>query len=147
MTNRKAPAMNFATAVRRCFSNYATFSGRARRAEFWWFVLFNFFASFTLSFVDLIFFGLGHGMTGGQPLSGLFTLAVLLPSLAVTVRRLHDTGKSGWWILLILIPFVGFVVLVWWYATAGDEGPNDYGPDPIAGEGFSATSVPRIPRR
>ena len=140
--------MDFTTAVRTCFSKYATFSGRARRSEFWWFALFNFLANIALSVVDGVIFGFGHGMMGGggQPLSGLYSLAVLLPSLAVAARRLHDTGRSGWWLLLIFIPLIGILVLIWWYATEGDEGPNEYGPDPIRDEGNTATSVPRVPR-
>ncbi len=143
--------MDISTAVRTCFSKYATFSGRARRAEFWWFALFNLIANFVLNIVDGVFFGFGHGMMGGnagQPLSALYSLAVFLPSIAVGARRLHDTGKSGWWLLLMLIPVVGFIVLIWWYATAGDVGPNEYGADPISdldGEP-GRTSVPRVPR-
>ncbi|WP_347312165.1 DUF805 domain-containing protein [Defluviimonas sp. SAOS-178_SWC] len=141
--------MDISTAVRTCFSKYATFSGRARRAEFWWFALFNFAGNIVLNIVDGIIFGFGHGMMGGggQPLSGLFSLAILLPSLAVAARRLHDTGRSGWWLLLILIPIVGFLVLIWWYATEGDKGPNEYGPDPMAGGEATESSVPRVPRR
>lgn len=141
--------MDFATAVRTCFSKYATFTGRARRAEFWWFALFNFLANFVLNIIDSVVFGFGHGMMGGgaQPLSGLYSLAVLLPSLAVGARRLHDTGRSGWWQLLVFIPLIGIIVLIWWYATAGDDGPNDYGPDPIGEGGTTASSVPRVSRR
>lgn len=140
--------MDIATAVRTCFSKYATFSGRARRAEFWWFALFNFLANIVLNIVDAVVFGFGHGMMSGgaQPLSGLYSLAVLLPSLAVGARRLHDTGKSGWWQLLVFIPLIGIIVLIWWYATEGDRGPNDHGPDPMAHDAAARSSVPRVPR-
>lgn len=108
--------------------NYANFEGRARRSEYWYFVLFNFILSISawiISFV-LIFFG-------GFLLwffIWLFSIATIIPSLAVQVRRLHDTGKSGWMILLALIPLVGPIMLLIFYCTEGDRGPNEYGPDP-----------------
>ena len=139
--------MEIKTAVRTCFQKYATFSGRARRAEFWWFTLFNFVVNAILNVIDGIFFGLGHGMMAGpQPLSTLYTLAVLLPSLAVGARRQHDTNRSGWWLLIWLIPIVGWIVLIWWFATEGDKGPNDHGDDPLA-EGYERSSMPRVPRQ
>jgi uncharacterized membrane protein YhaH (DUF805 family) len=142
-------AMEFTTAVATCIAKYATFSGRARRAEFWWFTLFNLFANFVLGFVDLMFFGLGHGvMDGAQPLSTVFSLAVLLPSLAVGARRLHDTGRSGWWQLLVFVPLFGALILIWWFASRGGEGPNQYGPDPLSGgDAYGESSVPKVPRR
>lgn len=86
--------------------------------------------------------GMGHNP---QPLSAIWSLVVLLPSLAVGVRRLHDTGRSGWWLLIWLIPLIGWIILIWWFASRGDEGPNEYGDDPLAPTG-SATAFPRIPR-
>jgi uncharacterized membrane protein YhaH (DUF805 family) len=106
------------------FERYAQFEGRAGRAEFWWFVLANLIINVLLqilaSAVDVLFIvGL------------LYSLAIIIPSLAVAVRRLHDTGKSGWWLLIGLVPLVGFIVLIVFYATEGDAGPNQYGePDP-----------------
>ena len=85
-----------------CWKKYADFSGRARRQEFWMFVLFNCLASVALGVVDGIL-----GTKGG--LGGLFSLAVLIPSLAVSVRRLHDTDRSGWWILVNIIPLIGWI--------------------------------------
>ncbi|MGB3316961.1 MAG: DUF805 domain-containing protein [Albidovulum sp.] len=142
--------MQMMTAVRTCFSKYATFRGRARRAEYWWFVAFNILVSVGLSILDGMAFGIHHWMmTGspGSPLSSLYSLAVFLPSLAAGVRRLHDTGKSGWWVLIWLIPLIGWVILIWFLATPGDEGRNDYGPDPLAGDGYGASSFPRVPRQ
>lgn len=142
--------MQIMTAVRTCFSKYATFSGRARRAEYWWFVAFNIMVNIGLNIIDAMAFGLQHGMMGGtpgSPLSSLYSLAVFLPSLAAGVRRLHDTGKSGWWVLIWLIPIIGWIILIWWLATPGDEGPNEYGPDPLAGEGYGPSSIPRVPRQ
>ncbi|MEF2966993.1 DUF805 domain-containing protein [Paenibacillus sp. M1] len=103
--------------------NYVGFEGRARRKEYWMFVLFNFIISFILGFVS--------GLIGiGNILGYLYSLAVLLPSLAVLFRRLHDTGKSGWWVLISLIPVVGTIILLVFTCLDGDEGINKYGPNP-----------------
>jgi uncharacterized membrane protein YhaH (DUF805 family) len=108
---------------------YVQFSGRARRQEFWMFVLFNFIITVVLSILDSIL-GLKMGSGGSGLLSGLYGLAVLLPSLAVSVRRLHDTNRSGWWILLGLVPIVGIIVLIVWYVQDSDPGDNRFGPNP-----------------
>lgn len=71
-------------------------------------------------------------------LAGIFGLAILLPSICVGGRRLHDTGRSAWWLLLVLIPLVGFLVLLWWFIQKGSDGANEYGPDPVVGEGVWA---------
>ena len=84
----------------KALSSYATFSGRARRSEYWYFTLFALLASLALGVVDGLV-GTDEGMGGQGLLSGLATLALLLPSLAVTARRLHDTDRSGWWILIL----------------------------------------------
>ena len=111
---------------------YAVFSGRARRKEFWMFVLINTVISIILSILDAI---IGTRTDSGFGLlSGIYSLAVLLPSIAVSIRRLHDTDRSGWWILLALIPFIGAIVLIVFYALEGTAGENKYGPDPKAGE-------------
>jgi uncharacterized membrane protein YhaH (DUF805 family) len=103
---------------------YAEFGGRARRAEYWMFALVNFVISAGLAFVDWLVFG-----TSGI-LSGLYGLAVLIPGLAVGVRRLHDTDRSGWWILIGAIPILGAIVLLIFLVTDGTPGPNQYGPNP-----------------
>jgi len=115
---------------------YADFNGRARRTEFWMFVLFNFLASIVLNLVDVLIgtanfasTGTGFAMTGGL-LSSIYALAVLIPSLAVGARRLHDTGRSGWWQLLALIPIVGIIILIVWWASEGTPGANEYGMNP-----------------
>jgi uncharacterized membrane protein YhaH (DUF805 family) len=108
--------------------NYANFEGRARRAEYWYFVLFNFVLTF-----GVIMFGVVFAFLGGfllYPLLGLYSLATFIPNLAVIVRRLHDTGKSGATILIALIPLVGPILLLIYLVTEGDVGPNKYGPDP-----------------
>jgi uncharacterized membrane protein YhaH (DUF805 family) len=91
--------MNFQQSIKLCFSKYADFNGRASRPEYWWFALFIFLASAVLSMVSNV-------------LPGIFAIATLLPSLAVAARRLHDTERSGWWLLIGLVPVVGFIVLI-----------------------------------
>jgi uncharacterized membrane protein YhaH (DUF805 family) len=105
--------------------NYANFDGRARRAEFWWYFLANLIISVVFNIIDAV---IGSGMGGGIGVLGLiYSLAVLIPGLAVAIRRLHDTGKSGWWLLLVFIPIVGIIVLIVFWATDGTPGANDYG--------------------
>lgn len=101
---------------------YATFSGRARRKELWMFVLINFIVVVVLSALDM---ALGIGL-----LSGLYSLGVLIPSLAVGARRLHDIGKTGWWQLIGLIPVLGIIVLIIFYVMDSNPGDNEYGPNP-----------------
>ena len=113
---------------------YAVFHGRAHRAEFWWFVLFNAIFSFALN----ITFGARVGVpeesvSSTTPLAilpSIYALAVLLPALGVSIRRLHDTNRSGWWLLIAFFPLVGVIVLIVFYAQAGDAGENQFGPDP-----------------
>ena len=105
----------------------AVFEGRAHRTEFWMFVLVSLIVSIILGVID----GLigSYGSAGGL-LQGLYSLAVLIPSLAVGARRLHDIDRSGWWLLLGLIPIVGIIILIVWFATEGKPGTNTYGPNP-----------------
>ena len=110
---------------------YAVFNGRARRSEYWYFVLFNVIISIVLTVVDGITGSL-NGATGVGFLSGLYSLAVLIPSIAVSVRRLHDTDRSGWWILIGLIPLIGVIVLIVFAFQEGKSGANQYGEDPKA---------------
>jgi len=109
--------MNFGDAIKLCFSKYADFNGRAKRPEFWWFVLFTFLVSLGLSMVS-------------ETVSGLFSLAVLVPSIAVGARRLHDTNRSGWFQLLWIIPVIGWIVLIVFCAQEGEAGDNQYGAVP-----------------
>jgi len=113
--------------------NYVGFEGRARRKEYWMFTLFNIIVSFVLGIID----GLGGLMTesGIGMLGLLYTLAVLLPSIAVGVRRLHDIDKSGWWLLLVFIPLIGAIVLLVFAVMEGTRGSNRFGEDPKSDEG------------
>ncbi|MEQ9040740.1 MAG: DUF805 domain-containing protein [Silicimonas sp.] len=127
--------MGFQEAVKKCFSEYITFTGRAARSELWWFVLFILLGNLVFSFLDRMLFG--SGMDGQQVsiLGALFSLVVFLPSIAVGVRRLHDLDKSGWWYLLILIPLLGALILIFFFVQKGTTGPNRFGEDPLAGAG------------
>ena len=133
--------MTFTQAVKAVFANYATFSGRASRTEFWWWSLFAFLSNLVLEVVP--------------PVAMAWALVITLPNLAVTARRLHDTDRSGWWMLApygvalvagllaavrawplfliaVALGFVMLVVLVVWLATRGTDGANRFGPDPMA---------------
>lgn len=111
------------------FKKYATFSGRAQRAEYWYFMLFYIIIFIALSFIDGMM-GKFDAKGGIGLLSGIFTLALLLPSLAVTVRRLHDTNRSGWWFLIAIIPILGAIALLVFTIQDGTMGSNDYGLNP-----------------
>jgi len=108
---------------------YAIFSGRSRRSEFWYFVLFYLIIYFVLALLDG-FTGTFDSDSGMGLLSGLFALALIIPNLSVTVRRLHDTNRSGWWVLLCLVPLIGQIVLIVFMAKNGDVGENRFGADP-----------------
>lgn len=107
--------MTFTESIRTCFTKYANFNGRAVRSEYWWFVLFSVLVSSAL-----------HLINPSDLLGGIFSLAILLPSLAVAARRLHDTNRSGWFLLLNLIPIIGWIILLVWYVQKGTEGFNQY---------------------
>ena len=123
--------MGLMDAVKKCFQNYANFNGRARRAEYWNFCLFNLLISLGLGALGNL---AGDGFFGTviSGISYLYSLAVFIPGLAVAWRRLHDIGKSGAYWFFIFIPLVGAILLIIWLATAGDVGDNAYGPDPKA---------------
>lgn len=120
--------MNWYLAV---LKKYAVFSGRARRSEYWFFVLFNVIIGFVLGFIDGIF-GLGNPEAGVGVLGTIYSLAVLIPSIAVGVRRLHDTDRSGWWLLIGLIPLIGAIVLIVFFVMDSTPGDNRFGPNPKA---------------
>ena len=120
--------MNFQQAVQSGFSNYAKFRGRAARSEFWWFQLFIVLGGIVAAVLDLL---ANSNVLGGEPLATLFYLATIIPDLAVSVRRLHDTDSSGWWLLLGLVPLIGMIVLIVWWCLEGSKGYNRFGADPL----------------
>lgn len=103
--------MGFLESIKTCFGKYATFSGRARRSEYWWFCLLN----FILGLIPII--------------NWIWGLVVLFPSIAVGVRRLHDTGRCGWWMLLALVPIAN-LVLIYFFICDSQAGSNEYGENP-----------------
>jgi uncharacterized membrane protein YhaH (DUF805 family) len=113
--------MGFGEAIKSGFSNYVGFSGRAVRSEYWYWILFVIIAEIVTSIIDYAI--------GAQVTTGLFGLVTFLPSLAVAIRRLHDTDRTGWWILLGLIPLIGWIILLIWYCSRGTPGPNRFGSD------------------
>jgi len=123
-----AQAMGFGGAIKTCFRKYATFSGRARRPEYWWWALFNVLITVPLAIVDLAIENSG----GPAVLSNLANLALFLPSLAVGVRRLHDTDRRGWWILLWIIPLIGWIIMIVFLCERGTDGANRFGSDGLS---------------
>lgn len=142
--------MTFKEAVRTCFEKYFVIEGRARRSEYWYFVLFSILVSIVLSLIDTAL-----GFRGDfQPLSMLFSLAILVPSITVAVRRLHDRDMSGWWVLLALIPLIGALILFVLFVMRGTDGQNRFGPDPLRGGdsdsdggNYAPSSMPRTGQR
>lgn len=116
--------------------NYANFSGRARRKEYWFFVLFNVIFAVAAMILDNVL-GLAMRDVGYGPFYLLYALATLIPGIAVSVRRLHDIGKSGWYFLLAFIPCVGGIILLVFALTPGDTYSNEYGADPKEFEEFA----------
>ena len=116
---------------------YATFTGRAQRAEYWYFVLFSTIISIILTILDVMFGTLSPSGTG--LLSGIYSLAVFIPAIAVGARRLHDIGKSGWWLLIAIIPIIGWILIIIWFATDSKE-DNQYGENPKKGSQTNITN-------
>ena len=120
--------MTFMESIQTVLQKYADFTGRARRSEYWWFVLAYSVVNFVISLIGSI---AGGGVqTATSVISGIIGLGLIVPSLSVGARRLHDIGKSGWWQLLSLIPCVGGIILIIWCAKDSDPGDNMYGPNP-----------------
>jgi uncharacterized membrane protein YhaH (DUF805 family) len=113
--------MTFTESISTCFAKYATFTGRASRSEFWWFYLFCFIVNLPYALLQQL------NLSGAWDLIfNLISLAVLIPNVAVTTRRLHDINKSGWW-QLIWLTIIGIIVLIYWEAQEGTEGENRFG--------------------
>jgi uncharacterized membrane protein YhaH (DUF805 family) len=126
--------MGFRGAVSSCLTKYADFQGRAPRSEYWFWGLFI----ALLAAIGFVAMGVADVVLGGNSAGIIFgilavvtCLGLLLPSLAVTVRRLHDTNSSGWWYLITLIPYLGGLIMIVWYCIKGTEGENRFGPDPL----------------
>tara|TARA_B100002019_G_scaffold274978_1_gene272426 strand:- start:196 stop:570 length:375 start_codon:yes stop_codon:yes gene_type:complete len=117
--------MDFQTSIKTCFNKYAVFSGRASRSEFWFFVLFGFLGGIISSIIDVMILGYPFEEVG--PINLIFTIALMIPSISVAARRLHDINKSGWWQLL-WITIIGGILLIIWYATDGERKKNRFGP-------------------
>lgn len=128
--------VTFSDAIKRAFSYYCCFTGRASRSEYWWFALFNAIVSFVISFASGIIFVLVDD--SGDPVSDIYAnipsyiyqLIVLLPSMGLCFRRLHDTGRSGWNICWGLLPCIGLIILIVYYCQESEPEENAYGPVP-----------------
>lgn len=118
--------MNFTDAIKSGFNNYVGFTGRARRSEYWYWTLFVVIVSFVVGLLG------GVNSDFSNTISVIVSLALFLPGLAMAVRRLHDTDRSGWFVLLALIPLVGFIILLVFYVQDGTPGENKFGANPKA---------------
>ena len=116
--------MDFQTSIKTCFNKYADFSGRALRSELWFFVLFTVLGGTIALIIDVMV--LGYSIESYGPINLIFTVAIILPSIAVTTRRLHDINKSGWW-QLIELTIIGILLIIIWCATEGENKKNKYG--------------------
>ena len=122
--------MGFADAVKAFFSNYVKFDGRSARSEYWWPQLFMAVVNYVVILPIMLLVSEGFGSI----LSTLFSLAVIIPAIAVSIRRLHDTDRSGWWLLLMFLPIIGWIALIVFFATKGTAGSNRFGPDPLGSD-------------
>jgi uncharacterized membrane protein YhaH (DUF805 family) len=131
--------MSFGQAVTSYFQNYVTFTGRAPRSAYWWVFLFNLIIAVVAAVCDQVL-GIAYTMAGPTgvmslgygPIYTIYLLAVLLPSIALSVRRLHDRDMSGWWFLLVFVPLIGALILLVWFCLPGTPGDNRFGPNPLA---------------
>jgi uncharacterized membrane protein YhaH (DUF805 family) len=120
--------MNFFEAIKSVLTKYVQFSGRSPRSEYWYWVLFVVIVSIALRTLDGAIF---EDMEQG-PLQAVFGILTFLPALGVGIRRLHDIDRSGWWTLIVLT-IIGIIPLIYWACLKGTDGPNRFGPDPLAG--------------
>jgi uncharacterized membrane protein YhaH (DUF805 family) len=122
--------MGFGEAIASVLKNYINFSGRAPRSEYWFWTLFLLIIGIVAAVIDAVAF---PGSSGGDgPVSLIVTLGLLLPNISVSIRRLHDIDRTGWWALLALT-IIGIILLIIWACMKGNEGPNRFGPDPLSG--------------
>ena len=126
--------MRFSESVKSFWSNYSKFKGRSRRSEYWWIQLFLVLTNLAVAAIDLVLMNgdverfIANG--GGGIVGLIWILVTIVPALAVLVRRLHDTGKSGWWVLIGFVPLVGGIVLLVFTVLDSDAGENSHGPSP-----------------
>lgn len=126
----------FVNSITICFNRYFQFRGRAPRAEYWYFALFTALVGLGAGFVDGIWLG-----SQIRVFSSIVNIVLFIPSLAVWTRRMHDLDRTGWWWLLMLVPVIGWLILLVWACSAGTRGRNRYGSDPLAGPGVWAASA------
>jgi uncharacterized membrane protein YhaH (DUF805 family) len=124
--------MNFFEAVKSAFSKYGTIAGRSLRSEYWYFQLFIFIGALVSAVPDIQIVGMEQALLWG-PVYVIFVLAVLVPNITVTVRRLHDVDRSGWW-WFIPLTIIGLIPFLYWMCKKGDEGENRFGPEPLASD-------------
>ncbi len=123
--------LSFQEAIKTCFRQYAQFRGRAPRSEYWWWALFVFLVMLASQIIDGLviapLLGLPVASTAdGTPLSSILGLALLIPNISVAVRRLHDVNRSGFWLFIILVPILGFLLLLYWYLQPSYPGQTKY---------------------
>lgn len=121
--------MDFIEASKEGFIRYFDFRTRSSRSEYWWFALFLTLISIVAIFADALLFS--TPLDGDGPIGWVWTLATIIPSISIGVRRLHDIDRSGWWYLLIFAILIGWIVLLIWFCTKGTEGDNRFGADPL----------------
>jgi uncharacterized membrane protein YhaH (DUF805 family) len=133
--------MSFGQAIASGFSNYAAFSGRASQSEFWFWVLFAMIGAISANIIDGAVFVHHPGISPlNSPFNSIFTLIMLLPSLAAATRRLHDIDQTGWWVLLALTG-IGIIVLLYWLSQEGTPGTNRFGTNPLTGRNLEPTQA------
>lgn len=123
----------FVSSIAICFNKYFQFSGRAPRAEYWYFVLFTTLVGFGAGFADGIWFG-----SRARVFSLIVNIALFIPSIAVWTRRMHDLDRTGWWWLMWFLPVIGWLILLIWACSRGTRGPNRYGTDPLGAPAWAA---------
>jgi len=148
--------MSMMEAVKHVFGNYATFTGRARRSEYWLFYLFNILLTLGIGLLNMVFIMIGASGSGAMNVSmaisgiasfavGIYGLAIIIPSLALCCRRLHDIGKPGSYMLFALVPVVGGILLLVWALQDSEPGDNQYGPNPKRSGGGAVGARPTVP--
>jgi len=116
--------MDFMQAVKTVLNNYANFKDRSRRSEYWWW-----FLAYIIGYAVAML--VGSMLSMAELIAGIYALGLIIPNIALSIRRFHDIGKSGWWMLIFIIPLIGFIAMIYFF-TRPSEGPNQYGEGPLA---------------